>query len=160
MEQSLKKRLQSFLPIILFVVFAICLMGLTVLSARVYEQVQKERNVNFAETTCADYIRTKVGNYDELEKVDIGSFGEGDAIYLYETIDGETYETILYVFDGYLMEQYQQASSEVLAGAGNKIMEADDLEIEKDSENILSCKILIKDSWEEVKVSIRSGIVN
>jgi|UPI0004E13070 hypothetical protein len=158
MEVSLKKRMLAVFPMLLFVLFGFCLMGLTFLGAKDYEGLAKKRDAYFQETTCADYIRTKIGDFDSLDQVAVGEFADSDAIYLYETYQEQSYETILYIKDGYLYEQFQNTGDNISAGAGNKIMEAEEWNVTMTDENLLCCKVKQDGTWQEVHVAVQCGV--
>lgn len=158
MEVSLKKRMLAIFPMLLFILFGFSLMGLTFLGAKDYEGLAKKRDLYFQQTTCSDYLRMKVGAYDEEGQVKTGEFSDGDAIYLYQTIGEESYETILYVKDGYLYEQFQNVLDTVNSGAGNKIMEAEDMKVSIVNNKLLCVRVKQDGKWQEVHVAVRSGI--
>ena len=110
-----------------------------VTGAGVYKQVQDRTEAAAAERTGLAYITTKIHSHDAEDSVRIGTFGGGDALYLLESIDGLTYETILYVYNGWLMELFCEQGWELKPEAGQQIAEAQSLTVsERDGLLLLS----------------------
>lgn len=108
---------------------AACLFGAALLlslaaGAGVYRQVQR-RTEESAETRLGlSYLTAKVHAYDAAGGVRAGEFGGATALYLLEELDGVGYETILYVYDGYLRELFCEQGWELEPTDGEPIAEA------------------------------------
>ena len=87
-----------------------CVFGATLLlslaaGAGVYRRVADRVERSAADRVSLSYITAKIHGSDAAGQVEAGSFGDGDALFLYQEYDGIAYETILYVYNGQLMEQ-------------------------------------------------------
>ena len=69
--------------------------------------------------------------------VETGSFGDGEAIFLYEEIDGLVYETVLYVYDGFLMELLCEKGWEPSPEFGETVSPARALSVAEPQEGLL-----------------------
>lgn len=69
--------------------------------------------------------------------MEAGSFGDGGALFLYEEIEGSIYETVLYVYDGYLMEILREKGSEQDPEFGEMVCPAQMLEVSEQQPGLL-----------------------
>ena len=86
-----------------------CVFGATLLlslaaGAGVYRRVADRVERSAADRVSLSYITAKIHGSDAAGQVEAGSFGDGDALFLCQEYDGIAYETILYVYNGQLME--------------------------------------------------------
>ena len=111
-----------------------CVFGATLLlslaaGAVVDRRVADRVEESAAERVSLSYITAKLHGSDALRLVDAGPFGDGDALFLYQEYDGTTYETILYVYDGQLMEMLCEKGWELDPEFGEAVCPAQALEI-------------------------------
>ena len=95
-----------------------CVFGATLLlslatGASVYRRVADRVEQSAAQRLGLTYITAKIHSYDEAGKVVPAvyvdpSAQEADAVVLYQDIEGVSYWTILYVYDGWLRELFCQ----------------------------------------------------
>ena len=103
-----------------------CMFGMTMLLSQA-GGVQVYRRVNDRVESAArmrislSYIVGKLHGQDAAGSVRVGSFGGQDAIFLSQTVNGTAYETILYVYDGMLMELLCEQGSELAPEDGQII---------------------------------------
>ena len=86
-----------------------CVFGVTLLlslaaGAGVYRRVADRVEESSQSRVSLSYVTARLHGCDERGMAEAGTYGDGGAVFLYEEVDGLTYETILYVYDGYLME--------------------------------------------------------
>jgi len=122
--------------LLLACVFAVTLLMALVTGAGVYRRVAEQVEESSEKRLGLTYITTKILSYDEADRVECGDFGGGGAVYLYEDLDGLTYETILYVHDGWLMELFCEKGWEPDPEAGERIVQAQQLNVTRE-ENLL-----------------------
>ncbi len=116
------------------VLIAACIFGAAMLvslvtGAGVYRQVEERTEAAAAERLGLTYITAKIHGHDTEDSVRAGTFGGEDAVYLLESMDGQTYETILYVYNGWLMELFCEQGWELKPEAGQQITEAQSLTV-------------------------------
>ena len=119
-----------------------CVFGATLLlslaaGAGVYRNVaaRTERGANTR--VGLTYLTAKIHGGDRVDAVYAGTFGENDAVYLLEDVDGLTYETILYVYDGQLRELLCERGWELEPEDGQIIAEARSLAVTEVADGLL-----------------------
>ncbi len=118
--------------LLLTCVFAVTLLMALVTGAGVYRRVAEQVEESSERRLGLTYITTKILSSDEAGRVECGGFGGGGAVYLYEELDGLTYETILYVHDGWLRELFCEKGWEPGPEAGEQIVEAQQLDVTRE----------------------------
>lgn len=119
-----------------------CVFGATLLlslaaGAGVYRNVAARVESGANTRVGLTYLTTKLHNRDSLGAVYAGSFGGADAVYLLEDMDGVTYETILYVYDGQLRELLCEQGWELAPADGETITEAQGLTVTEPEKGLL-----------------------
>lgn len=119
-----------------------CVFGATLLlslaaGAGVYRRVADRVEESSQARVTLSYLTTKLHAADEEGKVAYGAFGDGSALFLYQEVDGVTYETILYVFDGYLMEMLCEKDWEMDPEFGGTVSPAQALEVSQPQPGLL-----------------------
>lgn len=123
--------------LILTCVFGATLLLSLIAGAGVYRRVA-ERTEQGANTRVGlTYLTAKIHGYDSADTVYAGTFGGSDAVYLLQDVDGHTYETILYVYDGQLREMLCEQGWEPEPEGGEAITEARSLTVEEPTDGLL-----------------------
>jgi hypothetical protein len=118
----------AFFALILFCAFTASMLIILVTGAKVYRQIRNAGEQHYSETTCINYLTMKIRHFDDASgDVYVGKIGGEDALFLSETIDGETYVTAVYYYDGYVRELLTDADYEVLPQDGLEIVPASGL---------------------------------
>jgi len=115
--------------LLLTCVFAVTLLMAMITGAGVYRRVAEQAERGNERRLGLTYITSKILGSDEAGRVECGFFGESGAVYLYEDLDGLTYETILYVYDGWLMELFCEKGWELEPGDGEQITPVERLDV-------------------------------
>ncbi len=110
---------------------AALLLSLTA-GAGVYRQVQNRADSSAAQRLGLPYITAKIHSCDASGAVRAGIFGGEDAVFLEEDLDGAACETIIYVYDGWLMELFCEKDSGLSPRDGQQIIEARDLTVSQE----------------------------
>ena len=119
-----------------------CVFGATLLlslaaGAGVYRRVEDRVDESSRTRVSLSYITAKIHACDQAGMVEAGSFGEGGAVFLYEEIEGSVYETILYVYDGDLMEMLCEKGWEMPPEFGEAVSPARALAVTEPQEGLL-----------------------
>lgn len=114
--------LQLLFTLTLFCVFAASSLLVVILGSRVYSNTISEMNGNYDLRTSLHYISEKLRQSDAAGSVRIGSFGDGDALLLDQTVDGTVYRTWIYQYDGSLCEIFAQKDAVLQPANGQAIM--------------------------------------
>ncbi len=139
-KRTMEYHLDGLIALLLFGVFAACLMAVLFTGANAYRRLTVRNNAFYENRTCAQYVTVKVRQADGPTAVDVEAFGEGDALVF---PDGD-YMTRVYYYDGYLMELYSEKDAALGPEAGEKVMEAGGLSISLE-DGMLSIIITDKD---------------
>ena len=116
--------------------FAVLAVGLALLSSGVYRTAAGASDENDTRRTALSYLVNQVRRADRAGGVAVGTFGDGDAVALTETVEGTDYVTILYCLDGQLMELYTEAGSGLTPADGLTVLELSALSVETDGARI------------------------
>ena len=119
-----------------------CVFGATLLlslaaGAGVYRRVEDRVEENSRSRVSLNYMAAKIHACDQAGMVEAGSFGDGGAVFLYEEIDGSVYATILYVYDGELMELLCEKGEEMPPEFGEAVSPAQALTVTQPREGLL-----------------------
>jgi len=120
--------------LLLACVFAVTLLMAMSTGAGVYRRVAAQAERGSERRLGLTYMTSKILGSDEAGRVECGSFGGSGAVYLYEDVGGRTYETILYVHDGWLKELFCEKGWELEPGDGEQIVQAQSLEAAREGD--------------------------
>ena len=106
-----------------------CVFGVTMLlslatGAGVYQRVADRVERSARQRVGLAYITAKVHAYDRTGGVRAGRFGEVDAVFLTEELEGVAYETALYVHEGWMKEAMYEQGWTMSPEDGTAITEA------------------------------------
>ena len=133
-EKTTQGNILHLLPLLLFALLTLCLVGLSLGGAGVYRAVAERDGAAYQARTAALYLSTRVRQAEDLTVV---RFGDGNALCLREDIDGQCYETYIYCHEGWLRELFTAADSGLGPDAGECVLELAALNIQS-SESGLS----------------------
>ena len=139
-----------------------CVFGATLLlslatGASVYRRVADRVEESSQARVSLSYVTARLHGYDERGMAEAGTFGDGGAVFLYEDLDGLTYETILYVYDGYLMEMLCEKDWESDPEFGEIVSPAQALKIAQPAPGLLRMELTGADgSVQSADILIRS----
>ena len=119
-RQGTKRHMDGLLMLLLFGVFAVCVLIVLLTGARAYRGLTDRDRAAFDRRTCAQYIATKVRQGDAAGAVSVEPFGEATALRLADSEAGCV--TRLYCHDGWLMELYTLEDSGLSPEDGARIM--------------------------------------
>ncbi|MBR3910237.1 MAG: DUF4860 domain-containing protein [Anaerotignum sp.] len=150
-------KMGSLLALMVFGVFAACLLFLLLTGADVYQKMWQRDTATYESRTAVQYMTTRVHQADRAESITAEMFDGLDALVLREEIEGETYKTKLYCYDGWLTELYAAADSDLSPADGEKILELRELELSL-QDGLLQAKLTLPDGREEeLSLQLRSG---
>lgn len=131
--QTRRHGLDSVFVLLLFGVFACCLMLVLLTGARSYKSVADRGEVAYEQRICTQYIATKVRHNDYSGGVTVGPFSEEEpelsTLFLHQTIEGEDYWVRIYCYDGTVRELFTEANQAMEPEDGQEVMAASALEL-------------------------------
>lgn len=130
--QTRRHGLDSVFVLLLFGVFACCLMLVLLTGARSYKSVADRGEEAYEQRICTQYIATKVRHNDYSGGVTVGPFSaeepELSTLFLHQTIEGEDYWVRIYCYDGTVRELFTEADQAMEPEDGQEVMAASALE--------------------------------
>ena len=125
----------------LFFLYTICTLLLSVMIANAYRRGAERSERNYNMRTSVLYLTEKVRQTSTAEKISVRQTDEGDALVLGMLVEGERFETWIYVEDGYLREVLLLQGANVSPGIGQKIMPLSELVLELEPEGLLRIRV-------------------
>lgn len=139
-----------------------CVFGATLLlslatGAVIYRRVADRVEESAAGRVSLSYVAAKLHASDAAGLVEAMPFGDGDGIFLYQEFEGTVYETILYVYDGNLMEMLCEKDWESDPEFGEIVSPAQALKIAQPVPGLLRMELTGADgSVQSADILIRS----
>ena len=124
-RQSIKHQMDGLLMLLLFGVFAVCVLVVLLTGAKAYRGLTQRDQEAFDRRTCLQYIATRVRQADEEGGIAVESFGGVTAL----NFTSQGFSTRVYCYDGWLMELYSFADSQMEPQDGEHVMRLDSLEL-------------------------------
>lgn len=161
--KSQKHNIESAFVLVLFAVFAVTVVAVLALGADSYRKLVERDEESYNRRIITSYICAKVRENDSIGAVEVGGFSKADTpdgidtLHMYQTIDGEVYDTRIYYYNHSIYELLTLADIEINPDAGSPVLEAGGLSFKKTG-NVL--EITAEDA-EGVKgtaaIALRSG---
>lgn len=120
-NQRAKHHMDALAALLLFGIFAVCVLGVLLAGAGAYQRLTARDEAAAERRIRVQYIATRVRQADILDHVSVEELGGAPALRLAEA-DG--YVTWVYCRDGWLMEMYTSAESDLAPEDGTRLMEA------------------------------------
>lgn len=117
------RRITDVLALLCLTVFALCVLLVLLSGASVYRKLADSGEEAYTRRTALQYLTTRVR---QAETVQTGTLEGCEALILEETVDGETYTTWVYCYEGWLRELYAVPGADLPPKAGEAIVEAED----------------------------------
>ena len=121
-EKDLK--ITDFLALTVFALFGICLLLVLLTGARVYRGLVAGGQESYASRTAAMYLTTRVR---QAETVAVEDFGGCDALVFREEVDGRSYLTRVYCYEGWMRELYCSEQADLSPEDGEAVLEAESM---------------------------------
>ncbi len=136
MHTKSSENIYSICTGVLAAVFALCAMLLLTVGIMEYEKIAVSNLENYELRTSLSYVATKVRQSDSEGAVSIRNENGIDILSIKETIDDETYETVIYFYDGKLYEYFHEMSDDFELSNGFEVLSIENFTFET-KDNIL-----------------------
>lgn len=163
-NRNIKHEIDTLFLLLLFTLFAGCILLVLLLGASSYEGIVKRDARAYDARTGVQYIAAKVRHSDETGCVQTGSFSDrADAtaddistLYLKMSAGGEDYYTKIYYYDGYIRELLCPENIELRPEAGQEVLAASAFSVTQEGTLL---RVTIEENGEEhsLSLSVRSG---
>ena len=124
-----KGNMAGLAALLLFGVFALCILLVLLTGADSYQRLTQRDQSAYSHRTAAQYLTTRIRQADAADTVSVGRFGDGDALFITEEIDGVGYETCVYCYDGKLHELFAFAGEKFAPEDGEVLLPMQDLKL-------------------------------
>ena len=131
---------------------------LILFGADIYQTTVSQMDSNYSARTSTAYITEKIRQSDSSGSITISNYNNTDVLMLTGEINGVTYATSLYEYNGYLYELFSRADIELPLDAGQPIMEIEKLRFKKCNDNLLEISFYDADnSLNTIYVNVHTG---
>lgn len=127
-QKSEKHHLTGLIALILFGVFASCILSVLLTGSGAYKRLTERDREAFGTRTCLQYIATKVRQAPCGADIYVEEMDGVSAVCIPEDIGGRIYVTRIYSYDGWLREIFASAGNESHPEDGEKIIKAETVE--------------------------------
>lgn len=142
-EKREKLNISNLAPLLLFGVFAVCIMTVLIFGTGSYKRLVKRDQTAYTERTVLQYVATKLRQNPDKAAVTVEQFDGCSCLVLRQKIGSITYLDRIYCYKGWVRELFAAESGNFTAADGEKVLETsglsfsvngDLLEIRHDSE--------------------------
>lgn len=127
---SSTRKMDTVFIVCLFVLFSFTAGLFVILGATQYRATVDSMNHNYEVRTTSSYLAEKVRQHDTDAGITVTDFCGTKAIALFDTIDGKTYTTYIYYYDGALRELMVGDTASYSPGSGQSIISISSFEPE------------------------------
>ena len=125
-----KHHIDGLLALLLFGVFAACVLSVLLTGAQVYGRLTQRDQNAYNQRTGLQYLATQVRQAGRGELVRVEDFGGTEALVIAEEAEGQTYLTRVYCYDGWLWELFTAEGDGFQPQDGEKLLAARNLTLE------------------------------
>lgn len=123
-------KLTDLLTVLVFTVFALCVLLVLLTGAGVYRNLVKKGEDSYASRTAVQYVITRV---HQAQDVSVEPFGDSQALVLREQAEDGIYLTRVYCQGGFLRELYSPEDARLAPGDGEAVLPMQSLELSMDN---------------------------
>ena len=149
----------SLAALLLFAVFAVCVLSVLLTGAGIYRRLTERDQVAFDGRTAVRYVTTRVRQADRAEGLSLRQFEGLDALVVPEQIDGERYETWIYCYGGQLRELFIRSGTPAQPEDGGAVLAAESLTARWDEAHTgrLLAELKTESGREQLTLYLRCG---
>ena len=141
----------------LLLLFGITTYTLVTVGAGSYRRLLEKRDANSDLRIAVGYLSMRVRQYDVSGGVSVGESEQGSYLVLYEDIEGEQYETRIYLHDGQLRELWMASQDEFDPDSGEEIVPLDSCGIQIAENGLLRVEVGYAERTRELELQLRSA---
>ncbi len=128
---------QVFTGLLLFLLFALSLLFVLLFGAKAYKNTSDTLDSQYRERTCLNYLAAKIRHNQLDGNISLANFEGLTALSIEETIDGKSYTTFIYHYEGTLRELYMPTGSQLKPSDGLSVLDVDGLELSAIDQKLL-----------------------
>ena len=142
-ETNSKNYVSGLLTLMVFAVFAACIVFTLLTGAGIYKRIGERDNQSGSARTILQYITTRVRGAESPDAVSVETLNGKSVLSLRETVGEKEYRFFIYLADdGYMKELYAAADSKFYDGSGESLVQADELQFSLNN-GLLSAEVTI-----------------
>lgn len=142
--------------LLIICIFAVSAMVLVNVGAIIYKNIAENNLETFQVRTSLSYVKTKINQYDGTDSVKVEEKDGRKQLVLSEAVENEIYDTIVYFYNGKLLEITHEQGAEFKPEDGFTILSVDKFEFSEEG-GIVKMKATNKNGESETMfVKIRS----
>lgn len=153
-KEQKQSKLTGLMALIVFSAFAVCLLLVLLTGANVYSRLTRRSQEIYAARTAAQYVSTRVR---QARDVVLEDFGGQEALVFREEIDGVSYLTRVYCYDGFLWELFCAESGSFSPCDGEKVLEAKKLSLHLEEDCLYADLTLPDGTLRQLVLYLRNG---
>ncbi len=158
-RSSQKQNLSGLMVLLLFGVFAVCILVVLLSGTSVYDRLTRRDEAAFDSRSAVQYLATRVHQAENADAVSLRIGEDGGAVLcIRQTYGDEMYETLLYCREGWLCELFEESGADVDTFAGEKILPVESLAGSYDN-GLLTLSIKDENGEQQVVLLLRGGEV-
>lgn len=152
-KQAAQHHMDALMALILFGVFAACVLAVLLTGARAYQRLTERDRSAFDRRTALQYIATRIRQSDVAGAVTVEDFGGVDCLCLWQ---GD-YVTRVYCYDGQLRELFTDPQADMGPEAGEPVLEVQAVDFAL-REGLLTVTATLADgTGDSLYLALRSG---
>ena len=158
-ERTKEFQINGILVLVLFGIFAISILTVLLTGAGAYKRLTERGQTTYTARTIPQYVSTRVRQADAKGMVKVTTFEGMEALELTEEIDGNSYVTRIYCYNGYVRELFSESSILLKPSAGECIMQAEGMTF-SEQDGFITVKIFADGEEIKINLALRSGEVS
>lgn len=153
-------KIKNMMALLLCAMFFLLCASLTISGGRLYARTAVDGDLNYQSRTALSYLVNQIRQGDRTNGgISITSFGGRDAICIRKNLEGHTLLTLLYCYDGQLMELFMEEGTDLLPADGIPLLPLNDLSVTtQDGVITLTVTLPEQDTVRQVSLAPRCGI--
>lgn len=124
------RAVSALLMLALAALFVVSAFALVIIGTQAYRNIAATNAESTRKRILSSYVAGKLSNEDGLWSVSIETDQGLEMLVLKTDFEGYEYITRIYCAGGYLMESFASAEYDFVPGEGQRLCEADDMDIE------------------------------
>ena len=153
-------KIKNMMALLLCAMFFLLCATLTLSGGRLYAQTADASSVNYQSRTALSYLVNQIRQGDRVDGgIAVTSFGGQDAVCIREQLEGCSFLTLLYCYDGQLRELFMEEGTGLQPGDGTPLLPLDGLSVTaRDGVMTLTVTLPEQGATRQVSLAPRCGI--
>ena len=120
-----KNRSSSVFMLVLFAFIVALSLILVVFGSSIYRHIEQTRTADNVTRAGTAYLASRIAAGDNANALSRRQGPQGDMLVLTETVNGQNYETRLYLYNGQMLEEYKPADAMIDPASATAVVDTD-----------------------------------